>query len=290
VRLHPLVLAAALLSLPLGARAQVLVQGTDHVLIGRVHARAGGQVIPLARFGALLSSKGGSASVQMASAETGALSLVVSGDAKKNSVARVHWQLLAGSGARVPSAEGDVTVKEGGVAHVTLSSGEGVEVFASFETGRAASFHPQRIVDVFGYPSGAAAPAPVGFPSGAMLTQEWRASNPGSTTPATTATPTTPPPQIAAMPAGASGQPQPKQAKKTFQVSCAGGSEWLLSTGTAEGRCAVEVDGTDHVTGGTCDDDAGNAARCSCTVNGGAGSCVSTRGAGSCEQVARARP
>jgi len=283
VKLRLLASALAVLSLPLAARAQVLVQGTDHVLIGRVHARTGGQVIPLARFGALLSPKGGgSASVQMASAETGALSLVVSGQSKKNSVAHVHWQLLPGSGARVPAGEGDVTVKEGGIAHATLSSGDGLEVSASFETGRAASFHPQRIVDVFGYPSGAPAPAPVGFPSGAGLTQEWR----GAPAPAAAReSPSPAAPQITSMPQAAVVQAPPKPASTSLEVSCPSGAQWRLSTGTTSGHCAIDVDGTDRVTGGTCDDDAGNSARCSCTVNDGQGSCVSVRGLATCTKT-----
>jgi hypothetical protein len=68
------------------------------------------------------------------------------------------------------------------------------------------------------------------------------------------------------------------------------GGEFYLSTGTPNGECATTADANGQVTGGTCDDHAGNAAVVACENKSSPegdtwsfGRCVSTTGQGACD-------
>lgn len=235
----------------------MMFQGKDQVLIGRIYLRQGGATQPLARFGTVLSGKTASRTVSVSSPETG--NVTVTFDARRDGETRsqVSWSLQAGGGARIAPAQGKLTVGEGSIGHAALGMAGEAELFASLETGRASGFNLQRLYDHFGVVTDAAR-----FPQPAPA-QAWQA----------------PAAAPAAMTAPAPASASPRGGSMT--LSCPSGQSYDLATGSGLGRCRVSVDG-DKITGGTCDDDDGNSASASCTLNGGKGACVSATGSGSC--------
>ena len=231
-------------------------QGRDQVLIGRIYWREDGRTQPLARFGMVLGGKSASQTIAAASDESGSCTITFSARRAGEDAAQVSWSLQPGPGMKVAAGEGRLTVKEGSVGHVALGGSGGAELFGSLETGRASVFNLQRLWEHFGIMTDAQrfAPAASSVPSASS----W------SNVPAAPASPP--------LPRGGS-----------ISVTCASGRAFELSTGTGIGRCDLDVEG-DRVTGGRCDDDAGNFARASCTLNENAGACLGTGGSGSCRQ------
>ena len=227
--------------------------GRDQVLIGRIYWREDGRTQPLARFGMVLGGKSATQAVTASSPEAGSMTVTFSARRAGEDAAQVSWSLQPGPGLKVASGEGRLTVKEGSVGHVALGSAGGAELFGSLETGRASVFNLQRLWEHFG-----------------IATDAQRFAAAASPVPASSAWAAPSAPPVAPLPRGG-----------TFTVTCASGRSWELSTGSGAGRCSLDVDG-DLVAGGRCDDDAGNFARASCALNGGAGACLETAGSGSC--------
>lgn len=258
-----LVAASALPFAPDAARAaapppppMLALQGRDQVLIGRVYWRQSGQTQAVARFGMVIADAPRDEVIEV-STDGGAYALTVGSKRTGERGAKVTWTLRPTGAAALPPAEGRLEVSENSVGHVPLGSSERGELFASIETGRASTFHVQRLWDHFGVVTDAAR-----FAAAAAERQSAPAPAGGASIP--------------------SAGPAPRGG--TMTLTCAGGGSYELSTGSGHGRCDATVDG-DRMTSATCDDGGGNLARATCTINAGRGGCLSISGTASCREL-----
>lgn len=151
-------IALALLATP-ATRSQDLgaVTGSDWVVLGRLHQKAGTVTDALARFGVVAGGSPRSVDVP-ATAEggTGGFRAVFSAR-RRGAGVELTWELVPSGGA-VQAATGSIVVEPGTLGHVPMGSGAGTSVFASVEAGRASSFAHDRLQRAFTWAPGAAAP------------------------------------------------------------------------------------------------------------------------------------